>query len=123
LACGKPGRDGSPGTILSVHASSASRTLRLVLNGEAIVTTLGHPFWKPGAGWTRGGDLVPGDAVLARNGSARIEAIETHEGQTVWNLRLADDASGFFVGRSGFLVHDVSPIMDVPPGSRLASEE
>ena len=122
LAADELGRDGSPATILSMHRSSASRTLRLVVSGEAIVTTAGHPFWKPGTGWTRAGDLAPGDSVVAGNGPARVEAIEACEGQTVWNLRLSG-ASCFRVGRLGVLVHDISPIADVPPIPRSVAEE
>ena len=60
-------------SILSVHRSQASRTLRLVDRGESIVTTDGHPFLKPGSGWTRAGALKPGDLVqtCAGHGSRR----------------------------------------------------
>ena len=51
-----------------------SRTLRLVIAGEAIVTTDGHPFLMPGSGWTRAGDLEPGDLVQSFQGPARVEA-------------------------------------------------
>ena len=90
----------------------ASRTLRLVVNGEAIVTTEGHPFFRPGSGWTRAGDLKTGDEVETIHGRARVESCDVWEGQAVWNLRLAGSPS-FLVGKLGLLVHDISPIEDL----------
>jgi len=108
------GPDGAERTasILSVHQSAASRTLRLVASGDVIVTTDGHPFRKAGAGWTRAGDLKAGDEVLAINGSARVDSIEVQDGATVWNLRL-NESSAYLVGRQGMIVHDLSPVADV----------
>ncbi len=96
-------------SILSVQQSQASRTLRLVVSGEAIVTTAGHPFLRPGSGWTRAGDLKPGDEVETIHGRARVEALELGKGGTVWNLRLAGSPR-FLVGDVGLVVHDISPI-------------
>jgi hypothetical protein len=113
--------------IESIHSGPCARTLRLVINGEAIVTTPGHPFQKPGKGWTRAGDLQPGDEVLTIEGTARVEKSEVGESKRVWNLRLAGGSS-FVVGRLGLVVHDLSPIGDVARasligGSRSPEEE
>jgi hypothetical protein len=97
-------------TILAVHQSAASRTLRLTVGGESVVTTEGHPFAKLGGGWTRAGDLRAGDPILAASGPARVEAISIEGAQTVWNLRLAEDHR-FLVGGAGLVVHDGSPIL------------
>ncbi len=107
------------GSVVSVHQSSAPRTLRLRIDGEVIVTTEGHPFWKPGSGWVRAGDLGQRDRVLGKAGPVAIEAIEPGEAETVWNL-VVDNGSGFFVGRLGIFVHDFSPIADA--GAVLAAE-
>jgi hypothetical protein len=107
------GGTSSVSTIGAVHQSWAGSTLALVLDKETIVTTAGHPFWTPGQGWIRAGDLAPGDLVLAASGPARLEAIERRAGRPVWNLRL-DHCSTFLVGRLGLLVHDVSPIAETP---------
>ena len=104
-------QEARPGTILSVERSEAVGTLRLVLDGEEIVTTAGHPFWRPGRGWTPAGDLRPHDEVLGRGGPARVGAVESREAATVWNLTVAD-GSAYFVGRLGLLVHDFSPVVD-----------
>lgn len=113
--------DGSPGAervgvIRSTHQSESPRTLRLVVNGEAIVTTPGHPFWKNGEGWTRAADLAPGDQLLTTNGPTDVQSIEERPGALVWNLRLIEDAR-FFAGRLGVLVHDAGPI-DTPDPAR-----
>jgi Pretoxin HINT domain len=100
--------------IIAVHRSSASRTLRLVVGGEAIGTTEGHPFAKLGNGWTRAGELKPGDEILATSGRARVEAIESGPSQTVWNLQLGGSHS-YLVGRAGLVVHDISPIPTAQP--------
>jgi hypothetical protein len=95
--------------VLTVRQAPSPRTLRLVIRGEPIVTTDGHPFLKLGSGWTKAGDLAPGDDVLTRDGRARVEASEHQAGATVWNLKLAGSSS-FLVGRHGIIVHDGSPI-------------
>jgi Pretoxin HINT domain len=97
--------------ILSVHQSTACRALRLSIGGESIVTTEGHPFAQLGIGWTRAGDLKPGDQILATNGPARVEGVSVEAAQTVWNLKLADSHS-YLVGRAGMVVHDISPVVD-----------
>jgi hypothetical protein len=107
------GPTGSSATVAAVHPGRAAETLALLLDGETIVTTKGHPFYAAGRGWMRAGDLAPGDVVLAAHGSTRIRAIERRPGGPVWNLRL-DGATGFLVGKIGLLVHDVSPIADAP---------
>jgi intein/homing endonuclease len=98
-----------------VHRSQASRTIRLVVGGEALVATEGHPFLTPGSGWKRAGDLKPGDDVQTIRGRARVEASEVCEGGTVWNLRLTGSSS-FLVGDLGMVVHDITPIEE--PGER-----
>ena len=90
------------------------------------MATEGHPFWKPGRGWTRAGDLQPLDEVLTRDGPVRVDAVEVLGAATVWNLRV-DDGSAYFVGRLGLLVHDFSPVEDVggdsgPAGRRPGTE-
>ena len=95
----------------SVHRGHSARTLRLVISGEVIVTTEGHPFMKPGTAWTRAGDLQPGDEVLAIGAKVRVERCEVAASNTVWNLRLAG-GSTFTVGRTGLIVHDLSPIAE-----------
>lgn len=64
------------------------------------------------------GQVKAGDQILARSGSARVEAVGVGASQTVWNLKLAESHS-YLVGRLGVVVHDGSPIaeFDVAPES------
>ncbi len=114
LQGGGPAGTQCTASIVSMHHSRVDRTLRLIVNGEAIVTTDGHPFLKPGRGWSRAGDLRPGDEIVAINGPARVEAIEVQGERTVWNLRLAGSPV-FLVGQCGLLVHDNRPIAEKQP--------
>jgi Pretoxin HINT domain len=101
-------------SVISVHRSTAPRTLCLIAGGETIVTTEGHPFAKVGIGWTRAGDLQPGDELLANCGPVRIESVEIGAARDVWNLKLAE-VNTYLVGRLGTIVHDITPVAD---GSR-----
>ena len=98
-------------SIVSVHRSSAARTLRLVAGGETIVTTEGHPFANTESGWIRAGDLRPGEEILTTSGPVRIEAVGFGPAQDVWNLKLAEDHT-YLVGRLETVVHDITPIED-----------
>jgi intein/homing endonuclease len=82
------------------------------VSGESIATTAGHPFARLGDGWTRAGDLRPGDRILAARGPARVEAVSVEAGQTVWNLKL-DGSDRYLVGSAGLVVHDISPVAGV----------
>jgi hypothetical protein len=95
--------------IVTMHQSRADRTLRLVVNGETIVTTEGHPFMTSQSGWKRAGDLQPGDEVQTIAGRARVEACEFADGAPVWNLMLAG-SNRFCVGELGLFVHDISVV-------------
>ena len=106
--------------ILSLHESTAPRTLCLDVGGEAIVTTEGHPFAKVGSGWIRAGDLKPGDEILAASGPARVEAVSNGAAQTVWNLKLAEDHS-YLVGHAGLIVHDGCRVVEVDVAAALES--
>ncbi len=96
-------------SIVAVHQSAASRTIRLVAGGEAVVTTEGHPIARPDGGWIRAGDLKPGDQVVAGDRLARVEAIESGPAQPVWNLELAEGHS-YLVGQRGMIVHDITAV-------------
>ncbi len=106
-------------SIVSVHQSIASRTLRLIAGGETIVTTEGHPFARRGIGWTRAGDLKPGDQIVARNGQALVEAVELGSSQPVWNLKLAA-SHVYLVGRMGMIVHDITEISSADAAPAVA---
>jgi hypothetical protein len=99
--------------VIALHRNRPSPTLRLAFDGETIVATGIHRFWKVGKGWTMARDLKPGDHLRIVGGSADVRSIEPDATQQVYNLDVADDRD-FFVGTKGLLVHDfgfVQPVL------------
>jgi hypothetical protein len=74
---------------------------------------MAHPFWKIGAGWTKAKDLSAGGAVRTIEGAALIDLLSDGEPAQAYNLEIADFGT-YFVGKTGLLVHDASPIRDLP---------
>jgi hypothetical protein len=74
---------------------------------------LAHPFWKIGFGWTKAKDLSAGGAVRTIEGAALLESLSDGEPAQAYNLEVGDFGT-YFVGKSGILVHDASPIRDLP---------
>jgi len=113
LTADGPDQSPRPGPIRAVHRSDADRTLGLMVGGEAVVATEGHPLWKVGRGWTRAGDLRAGDEVATRRGPVTLDAVEIQAGAEVWNLEV-DDGATYLVGRSGLIAHDLGPVAEIP---------
>lgn len=99
--------------VVAVHRNRPSPTLRIALDGETIVATGIHRFWKAGKGWTMARDLKPGDRLRILGARAEVRSIEPDAAQPVYNLDVADDRD-FFVGARGLLVHDFSFVQPVP---------
>ncbi len=93
--------------VIAVHLNDPSPTLRIAIDGETIVATGIHRFWKAGKGWTMARELKAGDRLRMIGGVVEIEAIDTDKTQPVYNLDVADNRD-FFVGTKGLLVHDFS---------------
>jgi hypothetical protein len=106
--------------VLAVFHNRPGATLRVELDGESIVATTIHRFWKAGQGWVMARDLKPGDPLRTLGGMARVRAVEGDQVQPVFNLQVAAGGS-FFVGAAGTLAHDnslVEPVtapFDAPP--------
>jgi hypothetical protein len=106
--------------VLVVHHNPPSKTLRITLENEAIVSSVFHRFWRAGKGWAMARDLQPGDVLRTLSGQARVVSVEEDQVQPVFNLDVAENQT-FFVGQEGALVHDntvPSPRdrrFDVPP--------
>jgi hypothetical protein len=101
--------------VLAVFHNRPDATLRIELDGdgETIVATRIHRFWKAGQGWTLARDLKPGDTLRNLGGTARVRSVEPDQVQPVFNLQVAEGAS-FFVGSAGTLAHDNSLVEPVP---------
>src|SRR5205823_559245 len=93
--------------IVAVHHNPPSATLAISLEGERIVSSTYHRFWRPGRGWVMARELKPGEMIRTLDGPARVLAMEDGDVQPVYNLDVAGDRD-FFVGWHGALVHDNS---------------
>jgi hypothetical protein len=91
--------------VLRTTLRPPAEMLKITAGSEAIVTTLGHPFWVVGHGWRMSKQLNVGDLLHSVDGAVRIEKIEPAEKQPAHNLVVADFNS-YFVGKQSILVHD-----------------
>ena len=91
--------------ILAVHHNPPSKTFRVAVGGETIVSSEFHRFWEAGRGWVMARDLEQGDRIRTLDGPSAVTSIERGEVMPVYNLDVAEDHD-FFVGRVGALVHD-----------------
>jgi hypothetical protein len=99
--------------IVAVLHNPPAAVLRVRLdNGEWVVATDIHRFWRVGQGWTMTRELKPGDRLRALGGTLQVAAVERELKQLVYNLEVAHKAS-FFVGRQGVLVHDATLVAPV----------
>jgi hypothetical protein len=94
------------------------RTLRpstemkeIVAGGSSVHATLGHQFRIEEKGWVKAKELAAGMTARTWNGKAPVEAVKDSPSGRAFNLEVADFGT-YFVGKSGMLVHDLSPIRD-----------
>jgi tetratricopeptide (TPR) repeat protein len=105
--------------VVATHLNAPSPTLRIGIDGETIVATGIHRFWKAGKGWVMARELKVGDRLRMIGGVVEIASIEPDTTQPVYNLDVAENVD-FFVGTKGLLVHDFSFVQPVPaPFDRL----
>ncbi len=110
--------------ILAVLHNPPAAVLRVELdNGESIVATEIHRFWRAGQGWKMTRELKPGDRLRVLGGTADVVALSREPKQHVYNLEVARKAD-FFVGRQGVLVHDATlvPPVEHPFDGRYGHE-
>jgi hypothetical protein len=99
--------------VLAIHHTPSAATVRVTLDGETIVATGIHRFWRAGQGWATARDLKPGDRVRALGAVVTVKAVEVAPSQPVYNLDVADNHD-FLVGKKGLLVHDSNFVKPVP---------
>jgi Pretoxin HINT domain len=87
------------------HHSPPSKTFRITLGDETIVSSLFHRFWKAGSGWVMARDLKSGEPIRTLSGKVNVTSIEEGQIEPVFNLDVADDGD-FVGGGAGALVHD-----------------
>ncbi len=92
--------------VVFVHHNPPGKTLRVSLaNGESLVCSVYHRFWRANQGWAMARELKPGDTLRTVGGLAKVTKVEADAVQPLYNL----DVSGprtFFVGNNRLLVHD-----------------
>jgi len=98
--------------VVAVYHNPPNRTLKLNLDGEDVIVTGIHRFWKSGVGWVMARDLKTGDLIRTLEGARRVVSVEDDQPQPVFNLEVAS-AKSFFVGTHGILVHDNSLVEPV----------
>src|SRR5262249_23425733 len=98
--------------VVAVHHNEPAPTLGIGVDGETIIATGIHRFWKAGKGWTMARELKAGDRVRVIDGVMQVRSIETDSTQPVYNLDVARNRD-FFVGTKGLLVHDFSFVQPV----------
>ena len=101
--------------VLATHVNGPAATARITTaDGDTIVATGIHRFWKVSSGWTMARDLKAGDRLRMVGGVVQIEKVEPAEKQKVYNLTVAGNHN-FMVGKDGLLVHDfgfVQPVLE-----------
>ncbi len=107
--------------VLVVHHNPPGKTIRVELDdGEVIVASVYHRFWRAGRGWAMARELKPGDTLRTLGGLARIVSATAGPVEPVFNLDVARTRT-FFVGLRDALVHDNTlpdlhkPPFDAPP--------
>jgi hypothetical protein len=75
---------------------------------DAVRTTAIHPFWVTGKGWMKVKDMTEAPMLRAYDGP-KPATVTDGEPELAYNLEVADFHT-YFVGKTGLLVHDVSPI-------------
>jgi hypothetical protein len=92
--------------VTTAHHNPPALTLRIEFEeGDAIVATPIHRFWKAGTGWVMARALKPGDTLRRLGGVSRIDRITCDCIRPVFNLNVAGSRT-FLVGEAGLLVHD-----------------
>ncbi len=61
--------------VMAIHRTKTAATVRVAVDGETIVATGIHRFWKAGKGWTMARDLKPGIGCACREAWSRSSAV------------------------------------------------
>jgi hypothetical protein len=96
--------------VVETYVNKTSELVRLLVNGEEIITTPSHPFYSPVKGWTDAVRLRAGDILFLVNGEYVVVEQVQHEileaPITVYNFQVADYHT-YYVSSNGLLVHNM----------------
>ncbi len=89
-----------------IHHNAPAPTIHVKLdNGDTIVASTFHRFWRAGRGWAMARDLKTGDVLRTLGGTSKIVTLENGASVPVFNLDVAVSRT-YFVGERDALVHD-----------------
>ena len=95
--------------VVNTFKKTTNELIHVSVNGEEIVTTPTHPFWRPKHGWTKAVELRAGDILLTSNGEYVVVEQVQHEileaPVEVYNFEV-EDFHTYYVGASSVLVHN-----------------
>jgi hypothetical protein len=96
--------------VLRVTKRPPAKTMSFALkDGERIDSTLGHPWWVVGAGWTKTKDLKPGAILRTARGAQEIQSMDEGSEAETYNLVVANSHT-YFIGTARLLSFDASEL-------------
>jgi hypothetical protein len=92
--------------VVFVHRNPPAKTLRIRLSdGQSVVCSVYHRFWRANLGWAQARELKTGDTLRHFAGTVLVASLSTDADQRLYNLDVATTGT-FFAGQSKLLVHD-----------------
>lgn len=85
-----------------------AKTVILKVNDDTIHSTTSHLLWVSGKGWTKAGEIKPGELLHATSEPAVVMSTQPGDVLPTHNLIVADTHT-YFVGSCRVLSHDVLP--------------
>jgi hypothetical protein len=85
----------------------AAAVVEIEVGETRITCTPEHPFWIPGTGWVKAGNLIRGSPLLTKEGQVvRVESVKGREGSfKVYNIGV-ERLHTYYVSGLGVLVHN-----------------
>ncbi|MHB0955845.1 MAG: polymorphic toxin-type HINT domain-containing protein [Pirellulaceae bacterium] len=107
--------------VQEVTKRNPSPMIKITVGDEAILATLGHPFWVNGKRWIMAKHLQADCVLHTISGPRTIDTVEEIPAAVEWyefsyNLQVADYHT-FFVGENQILVHHLSMLSILDEGS------
>ncbi len=94
--------------VVAATTRAPAKTVILQVDEEEIHATTSHLLWVCGKGWTKCGDIVPGDLLHSAAEPAVVMSKRPSDVLPTHNIVVADNHT-YFVGDSLVLSHDVVP--------------
>lgn len=94
--------------VVAATTRAPAKTVLLKVDDETIHATTSHLLWVSGKGWTKAGEIQPGELLHAAAEPAVVMSTTPGAILPTHNLVVADNHT-YFVGASRVLSHDVLP--------------